>query len=95
MLNKEKFIEKYKMAIFHETGIRLGMFRTIYFQLGMRYAMGPDETNKVVQQMEFVKQNTEQREDKDCTNDGELLSSSKTYCNTARQRLLKCYNFFL
>jgi len=65
----------------------------IYFQLKMRYAMGPDETDKVKQQLEFVKQNTEQQ-DEYCINDGELLSSSKTYCNTARQRMLKFYNFF-
>eukprot|EP00102_Acyrthosiphon_pisum_P013009 XP_008182390.1 PREDICTED: uncharacterized protein LOC100159899 isoform X2 [Acyrthosiphon pisum] len=64
----------------------------IYLQLKMRYAMGPNEKNKAIERKEFVKQNTEQQED--CTNDEENLSSSKTVCNTARQKLLKCYNFF-
>ncbi|KAL4096593.1 hypothetical protein QTP88_021516 [Uroleucon formosanum] len=65
----------------------------IYLKLKMRYAMGPDEKIKVMQRMEFIKQNTEQQEDKDSTNDKELLSSY-TDCNTARQKLLKFYNYY-
>jgi len=66
----------------------------MHFQLKMRYAMGPNEQDKVMERMEFIKQNTEQQEDIVCTIDEENLSSSKTVCNTARQKLLKFYNFF-
>jgi len=64
----------------------------IFLQLKMRYAMGPDEKLKVERQMEYFMHNTEQQEDEN-TNNVELLSSN-TFCNTARQKLLKFHKYF-
>jgi len=66
----------------------------LHLQMKMRYAMGPEEKDKVMERVEFVRQNTEEQEDNDSTNNDELFSSSKTFCNTARQKLLKFYNFY-
>jgi len=63
----------------------------IYLQLKMRYAMGPDEKNKVIERMEFIKQNTQQQEDE---NNEQLLGITNKFCNIARQKLLKCYKYY-
>ncbi|KAL5242429.1 hypothetical protein ACI65C_009839 [Semiaphis heraclei] len=66
-------------------------FNCIYLQLKMRYAMGPDEKNKVIERMEFIKHNTQQQEDE---NNEQLLGITKEFCNIARQKLLKCYKYY-
>jgi len=76
------------LAVTHATS------NCIYFQLKMRYALGPEEKNKVMARMEFAEENSKQQVDKNCTDIEALPGTSKIMCNTSRQRMLKSYNFF-
>ncbi|XP_025195288.1 uncharacterized protein LOC112594615 isoform X2 [Melanaphis sacchari] len=66
----------------------------LYFQLKMRYALGPDEKKKVLQRMEFDEEISKQQVDKDCTDNEATSDTSKVKCDTSRQYLLKSYNYF-
>jgi len=71
----------------------------IYFQLKMRYAMGPEEMEKAVQRMEFDEENaqdpmTEGNYQENLMGNETLPSTSRPTCNVVRQNMLKSYNYF-
>ncbi|XP_060833570.1 uncharacterized protein LOC132917054 isoform X2 [Rhopalosiphum padi] len=77
------------LAVIHATS------NCIFFQLKMRYAMGPDEKMKVLQRMEFDEESAkEQQAIKNCTDNEALPGTSKIMCNTSKQCMLNTYNFF-
>lgn len=66
----------------------------IYFQMKMKYAIGPDEKQKVIDRMNLLEEYSKERVNKNCTNNEILPSTSKVMCDTRRRPMLKWYNYF-
>lgn len=66
----------------------------IYFQMKMKYAIGPDEKQKVIDRMNLLEEYSKEQVDKNCTGNKILPSISKVICDTRRRRMLKLYNYF-
>jgi len=66
----------------------------IYFQLKMRYAIRPNEKQKVIDRMNLLEEYSKGQLNKNCIKNKILPSTSKEICDSKRRRMLKWYNYY-
>ncbi|CAH1724373.1 unnamed protein product [Aphis gossypii] len=67
----------------------------IYFQMKMKFAIGPGEKQKVMDRMNLLEEYSKELGNKNCTDNEIILpSTSKVICDSRRRRMLKWYNYY-